>query len=237
MARWQELTKEVRKLVDHESEYYSYMSVYEKSAIEGQIAKLQQQYGQAVVNGALSEWNQAKRFVLDAQKNIEIEKQAERRRWDDSKLSASLQSVKALVDASYSAAAGNMDEAAKRLQNVYQDYYGSGDLHKQRAAVEIFGGLKAGKDIPVEDGMKINTLAQQAQRDAPSLRSTPGLEKAHKTMENAVNGLDQARQTIVQADIDMGWTRPNGEMGQYPFAKAVASAKQDRATGFFTFEE
>lgn len=233
MNEWKRLTKEVRQLREKQNELYSYMTTAERMSTEGNIETLKHRYERAVIDGVVSDWNVAKQGVLTAQERVKAEIAAERRRWDDTKLSASLQSVKLLTDQAFSAAGGDMREAAKRLDALYQDYYGSGDLHKQRAAVEMFSGLR-GKSLD-EDGILINQLATQARRDAAGLRTTPSLQRAHEEMAQAVEGLNAAEAEIVQADKDMGWSFPNGEVGNFALAKTLGKVVQDE-NQFFTFD-
>lgn len=170
-----------------------------------------------IIQGALSEFQSAVDQWHDANKKLQTAKNDEVKRWSAEKINAEMTMAESLVkNAVRSSTGGQLEpDVLPRLRSMYQEAYNSGDLYKQRAYAEVFTGLAGMVGNDGEARLLANRLSKQARRDARAVRVTPELEKADQAAAAAVEGINKAKSTLFEVDDSMGWTKFNGEIGNF----------------------
>lgn len=220
---WRDKLEIVRTARSQYKQNENIMTAYEKLLVGKDIAEKQNLLESTILAGALQEWHSVCDEAADALAKVEKAKSKEAARWDAGKMTSEMQMINMLVDQTL-APSGLDSDSLPKLQAIYQDAKISGDQHRIRAAAEVFSGLlghKIGNDF--EQRKQANRLAQIANDDARAVRSMPELENANKEAMEAFERANNARAMLFDVDSALGYTRPNGMIGNYDIEKAINS--------------
>lgn len=217
-AGWRDRLAAIREARREYQEYENLMTHYERAVITREINARREQHEAAILAGALAEWHQAADHAAAALAKVEQAKGREAARWDAGRLAGEMQVVRMLVD---SAVAGGLnDTSSKRLEQVYQDAERSGDPYKLRACGEVLAGLSVPSG-DFEARRAANRLAQAGLRAAEQARAFPELDQAQQAAAEAIQGLNEAKRTLLDVDDGLGYTRPNGEIGNFTILRSI----------------
>jgi hypothetical protein len=209
------------------------MSEYERNVISREIKKRQDELIPVVGAKVIGEYKQSIEKYQAAQAKIEAEKVKEINRFDSTKFNNELQALQARVKMTMDHPAnplrGKDKPVSVRIEEIYNEAIQSGDIHKQRAAIEVI------KDIPItgnqDERIRINQLAKNAEAAEESLRQTEGTLKARAERTAAIDELDQRRETLNKVSTILGMGRADDGMNFNFFAKAYKQVQRDPATG------
>lgn len=210
------------------------MSEYERNVIMREIKQRQEELTPIVGGQAVAEFREAIGAFQAAEKKIADERRKEINRFDTAKYNAELQAIQARVKMTVEHPKNIMDATEKpisqRLQQIYDEAIQSGDIHKQRAAVEVI------KDMPVvgsqpEERMSVNFLAKTAAAKEAEVRQTDGILKAQQERQAALQELDQRRERLNTVSQALGMGRADDLMGFSFLARAYKQVQRDPATG------
>lgn len=216
---WKKQLDEIGDAVTTYKSYAPIMTQLERTQAQKRISRLFNENGKLIIDHVLGEWDQALTHVRGAFQGVKEAKRAETRKWDAGKLNAEMQAIETQIRSTVS---GQPEpEAVEQLKQLYGDLADCGDPYKQRAAAEIFRTVTG--RLKTEDGRRLgNRLRNQAARDLEKTRKDdPNLQAAHKVAAAAVDHLNAVRRMIAETDRKLDQTRPNGEIGNYEFFKAL----------------
>ena len=208
------------------------MSEYERNVISREIRKRQEDLIPVVGAQVIGEYKQSIEKFKAAEAAIQTERAKEINRFDAVKFNAELQAMTARVNMTAQHTANPMANEApvsKRLEEIYSEAIQSGDIHKQRAAIEVI------KTIPLsgnaDERMRINQLAKNAERVEQQFRQTEGTLKAHEARQAALMELDERREKLNKVSMVLGMGAASDPMNFNFFAKAYKQVQRDPGTG------
>ena len=210
------------------------MSQYERNVISREIKKRQEELIPVVGARVIGEFKEAIAKYQDSKKAIEIERQKEVNRFDSQKFNTELQAITARINL---AQATDIDPvrgdvpASKRLAAIYEESMLSNDLHKQRAAIEVFKSIEAKK--PAVRG-PVNQLRRTAEAAEVQLRTTEGLQQARQAEAAAFAELHARHENLNKVSETLGTGSIKEIYNTSPFAKAARMIHQDKTTGEIT---
>jgi hypothetical protein len=208
------------------------MTEYERGAIARDIKRLSEAVFPAVAGAVIAEFKSA---IADYQKSLEAidtARKAEIGRFDSGRLNAEMQLIRTRVELAFQKDVnphrGADTPASKRLAEIYGEAAQSDDLHKRRAAIEIFKSLPlpAGNQ---EERIAINALAKSAEAAESGLRDTPELQQARQHRTAALDALGAKQQRLVDVSREMGSGDPRDPFAASAFAKAYKLVEWPRS--------
>ena len=220
-STWQDKFKLVKAKRSEIVNHYGQMTDYERSYHARELNDYQEAYEPYILGGALSEWHDTCDRVIQAFDNVKKAQADEVKRFDGQKLAGEMSVINMLVDNALSVN-GLDNYSIPVIESIYDEYMSSGDLHKQRAAGEVFKGLSShdlGNDLDLK--LKVNKLITRAKEDLVKVRSYKPLDKAEDEARQAVNELNGAKSMLFEIDMGLGYTLPNGLMGHSQLVKAI----------------
>lgn len=222
-ATWRDRLEELKTAHSEYAKLEPMMTEVERILIGKSISEKQAEVHDYIMQGARVEWQYAINQYAQAKKSLQDAKNREVSRWEASRLNAEMETAERLVTkAVQSSTGGRLDpKIMPRLKAMYDDAQNSGDIYKMRAMAEVFTGLPAMVGNDFDDRMYAHRLSQQAQKDARAVRVTLELEKADRETKEAVDMLNQAKSTLLEVDEGMGYTKPNGEVGNWDLFKEL----------------
>jgi hypothetical protein len=224
---------EIKAALDELRNHGHEMSPYERNVISREIKRRQDELIPVVGAKVIGEWKGTITKYQEAQKRMKAERSAEINRWDSAKLNAEMDLFQRRVDMVLKAGSdplhGDAPISAK-IQQVYNDALQSGDIHKQRAAVEVIktvtGRIQAG-----QEKIAVNQLARDAEKVELELMQTEGTRKAQAELVQAENELITRRANLDKVSQVLGMGGIDDVFATSPFAKAASLVERDRATG------
>jgi len=226
---WRSVVKELKSAADELNQYQEVMTPYERSVITRSIAAKQEEAGSRVISSALTEWKAQLGVYQDKDKALNRAKTEEIRRWDSQKLAVEISAIQSLVDLAISTQsqnpmAGKHGEISSRLKMIYHDAKESGNLHRQRAAAEVFKGLRNAK-VPKDDMPNLGVMAQQAEKDLLDIRVTDEMIDTLEERDAAVRAVLALKGELAEASKALGQGEVNELFGSGPFTKALKMAQ------------
>jgi hypothetical protein len=227
---WRDSLKELKTARDEYAQYSNVMTPYERLTIDKAITEQRHRIEPGVINGAIAEWNNAIEKVERKYQNVQDKKAKETSRWDAAKLTSEMQAVEMMVKQTVNSnIKGPLDkDATDRLKHIYSELQSSKDMYKMRAAGEVYTGLVSMVGSEYDTRREAYHMSKQAQKDAQAARAFPELDQAELEAKEATNELDQVRQTLVTVDNDLGYTKFNGEIGNFAIFQEINRVKVDR---------
>jgi hypothetical protein len=236
VANWRDALAMIQRGRDELSQYAEIMTPYEVTTAQNGINSKVEQYRDIITQGILTEHEQAIENYQRAGEKVQKEISKEINHWDTGRLNDEIRLYETLVKQAISGGA-NGDvlrgdkTSASTLEALYKEAHDSGDMHKQRAAAEVFKNVLS--LVPSGDPARIaaNRVVQQAKQDLEGLRSTAGIEQAKQEQGEALNGLYEKREEVRQVSQALGDGDPAGPFAGGAFARALRRIEQDRSTG------
>ena len=208
------------------------MSEYERNVISREIKKRQDELIPIVGAQVIGEYKQSIEKFKAAEAAIQTERAKEINRFDSAKFVNELQAMTTRVNMTVQHTANPATKEApvsKRLEDIFDEAIQSGDIHKQRAALEVL------KNIPLsgtaEERMKINQLSKNAERAEQQFRQTEGTLKAHEARQAALTELDERREKLNKVSTVLGMGAADDPLNFNFFAKAYKQVQRDPSTG------
>lgn len=221
VATWQDKFKVVKSLREEIINNADLLTPYERAVKARDLNAYQEAYEPYILGGVLSAWHNACDKALGAYDKVSKARADEVKRFDGQKLAGEMNVVNMLVDNALGGR-GLDNDSIKALSGIYEDYMSSGDLHKQRAAGEVFSSLLSrdvGNDLDMK--VKANSLLTRAKTDLNEVRSYKPLDKAEDEARRAVEELDGMRYVLLDVDAGLGYTSPNGLPGHSLIIKSI----------------
>ncbi len=234
---WRESLKELKAARDQYNQYTNIMTPFERAIIEKSIVEQREKIEKSVLTGAITEWNNAIDHVKTSFEIVDLMKAKEVKRWNASEINSQRQMMEDRIKTELGR--DDIGRAVKNLEGFFEDGM-RGTVEQQRATCEVFRGLvkllPKGNNPITHEVLSANGLATKANLKLKELRTMPDLDDAHKKAAEAVEGLEQARKTIQHADADLGYTKPNGEIGSFTLFQQLGRVGTDNE-GNITFIE
>ena len=208
------------------------MSAYERNTISRMIKARQEELIPKVGAIVIGEWKSAIQNYKNAQETINAERAKEINRFDSAKFNAELQNINARVTMAMNADVNELRNDPKpsaKIAAIYSEAIQSGDLHKQRAAVEVIKSLPL-PTLPSER-VAINQMIQNAAAAEQSLRQTEGTIKAQQQAAQALNDIAIKKEKLNKVSQVLGMGSIDDVFSTSPFAKAARLVERDRTTG------
>ena len=227
---WRDMLKELKAAKEELRRNAGIMTPYERQTIAESIQARANEVAGRLQGGAIAEWNAAKGIYQDKAAAVEKARVAEINRWDNARLGAEIGAVKALVDLAYSSVnnnpLGGIKAAAPRLERIYNEAMASGDMHKQRAAAEVFRSL-AGDNLKgdIESRAAVSGLAHKAEKDLPALRMTDEITKAIQARDDAAQAVYNLKPELNDVSEVMGYGDASGPWATGAVATAFKGVK------------
>jgi hypothetical protein len=200
------------------------MSPYEHNLISREIKRRQDELIPIVGAKVIGEFKAAIKAYQDAEAGVDKARTAEINRFDSAKLNTELQLLQARVDLAYQKDVnphrGADTPASKRLAEIFAEAVHSDDLHKQRAAVEVFKAIRLPAG-PQEERILVNQLAKDAEAAEPGLRDTAELHQARQNRTEALDKLGAKREHLDKVSRLLGMGGIDDALSPGPFAKAA----------------
>ena len=208
------------------------MSAYERNTISRMIKARQDELIPKVGAIVIGEWKSAINNYKNAQAQIDAERTKEINRFDSAKFNAELQTINTRVNLALRADVNELKNDPKpsaKIAAIYSEAIQSGDLHKQRAAVEVIKSLPL-PTLPSER-IAINQMIQNAAAAEQSLRQTEGTIKAQQEAAQALNDIAVKKEKLNKVSQVLGMGSIDDVFSTSPFAKAARLVERDRTTG------
>jgi hypothetical protein len=214
------------------------MSEYERNVIGREIKRRQEELIPIIGAKVISEYKQSIEKFKAAEATIQAERTKEINRFDSSKYNAEFQAIssriKMTLDHPKNINDATEKSVSKRLEEIYNEAIQSGDIHKQRAAVEIL------KDIPIvgsqqEERIRVNNLAKTAAAKEAEIRQTEGIVKAQQARHAALLELDERHEKLNKVSVILGLGEVTAGYANNPFSRAWKQAQRDPNTGEIKF--
>ena len=232
LGRSQDWEAEIKAAYDELRNHGHEMSEYERNVISREIRKRQDELIPVVGAQVIGEYKQSIEKFKAAEAAIQTERAKEINRFDTVKFNAELQAMTTRVNMTAQHTANPMSKEApvsKRLEDIYSEAIQSGDIHKQRAAIEVI------KTIPLsgnaDERIRINNLSKNAERAEQQFRQTEGTLKAHEARQAALIDLDTKHEKLSKVSEVLGMGSATDPFNTNPFAKAYKQVQRDRDTG------
>ena len=232
LGRNQDWEAEIKAAYDELRLHGREMSEYERNVISREIKKRQDELIPVVGAQVIGEYKQSIEKFKAAEKAIQAEKAKEINRFDTVKFNAELQAMTARVNMTVQHTPNpNTKEApvSKRLEEIGEEAIQSGDIHKQRAYIEVL------KTIPLsgnpDERVRINQLAKNAERAEVQFRQTEGTLKAQQARQAALLELDERREKLNKVSTVLGMGAADDPTNSNFFAKAYKQVQRDKTTG------
>lgn len=228
---WRDHLKELKAAKEELYKNQAIMTPYERQTIGNSIKARAEAVAPRLQGGAIAEWKAAIEVYQDKAAAVEKARIAEINRWDNARLGAEIGAVKALVELALSGVnsnplAGGGFGAAPRLERIYNEAQASGDLHKRRAAAEVFRSLDgANLKGDITDRAAVSGLAHKAAQDLPGLRVTDGITRAIQERDAAAQGVYNLRSELNDVSLVMGYGDATGLFASGPIASAFRGVK------------
>lgn len=224
---WRDRVEELKAARAKYAELEPMMNGLDRVMLTNSINEKRAEVEPFVMNGVISEWQQAIDRFEQASKAVETARVKEIARWEASKFNDEMTVIERLVNSTVkSSAGGRLDpNVMPRLQKIYEDAQASQDPYKMRAAAEIMQGLPTMVGPDFDDRKQANRIAQRAQKDVQGLRITEEMKAADQVAAAAVQALNQAKSVLFEVDGAMGYTLPNGEVGSFELFKQMHRVK------------
>ena len=208
------------------------MSAYERNTISRMIKARQDELIPKVGAIVIGEWKSAINNYKNAQAQIDAERTKEINRFDSAKFNAELQTINTRVNLALRADVNELKNDPKpsaKIAAIYSEAIQSGDLHKQRAAVEVIKSLP----LPTLQSERIamNQMIQNAAAAEQSLRQTEGTIKAQQQAAQALNDIAAKKEKLNKVSQVLGMGSIDDVFSTSPFAKAARLVERDRTTG------
>jgi hypothetical protein len=174
----------------------------------------------AIVRGVVIEFQGEISKVQERQARLAEQKQREAKRWDFAKLDGERRALQGMIDTINQRdgfALGGGPDKVDRLRTLWAECMTSGDLHRARAAAEIFAGLSdmnlTGND---KRGLPMNRavvgLTIEAKAKAGEIRTTPDLEAEAVKLDESIGALINKRAELRDVAIALGESDPAGAL-------------------------
>jgi hypothetical protein len=165
-----------------------------------------------------------------AQAKVQEERAKEANRFDTARLNQELQLIQTRVKLAMEGEtnlldAGNVPISA-RLQAVYDEAMQSGDIHRQRAAVEVLKATSAHG----QERIAVNALAKSAERAERDLRQTEATRTAAQDLQGAADALEAKRAHLDKTSQLLGMGPVDDPFSMSPFAKAARLVGHEKGT-------
>ena len=229
---------ELKAAYDELRQYGDEMSEYERNVITREIKRRQEELIPIVGAKVIGEYKQSIEKFKAAEAAIQAERAKEINRFDSSKNNAEIQPgsspIKMTLDHPKNINDATEKPVSKRLEEIYNEAMQSGDIHKQRAAVEIL------KDIPIvgtqqEERIAVNHLAKTAAAKEAEIRHTEGIVKAQEARQAALVELDERHEKLNKVSTVLGMGAADNPTNFHSFAKAYRQVQRDPNTGEIKF--
>lgn len=224
---WQDSLKELESARSEYAKYAGIMTEFERQAIQKKINEFVDSIQPKVLAGAFAEFEGTVKGVQDKESELDKAKANEVKRWDAAKLNAEMQFVKTQIENKLKTSGVSVSDPAivSHLKGIYTEAKQSGDLHKQRAAAEVFSGLQS----YVNPALKIDAVivATGAKKDLEAIRSTPEIQAAEQAVNDKISELRQSQRTLMSIDRTLGYTQPNGELGCGEIIRELGRLRRD----------
>lgn len=208
------------------------MSEYERNVISREIRKRQDELIPVVGAQVIGEFKGAIKNYQDALVKVDAERTKEINRFDSAKFNTELQAITTRVNLAFQ---GDVNELrgdkpkSDRLAAIYSEAMQSGDIHKQRAAFEVIKALPITGDL--QERMKINQLAKDAEAAEFTFRQTEGTLKAQQERTAALNDLGAKQEKLNKVSEVLGMGSIHDPLASSPFAMAARQVEWPRDTG------
>lgn len=209
------------------------MSPYERNVISREIKRRQDELIPVVGAQVIGEFKNAIRKYQDSLATVDAERAKEINRFDTVKFNAELQTlntrVKLALEAPVNPLRGKDKPTSARLEEIYNEAIQSGDLHKQRAALETFKSLPSTGNA--QERIAINGLAKKAEQTEFAFRQTEGTLKAQQERRGALQELEAKHEKLNKVSEILGMGNVNDPFNIGPFAKAAKLVQRDPHSG------
>ena len=222
-GNWRDALETIKAGNEELRRYGGMMTEYERSAITRDLKARSEAIFPAVAGAVIAEFRGAIAGYQKSMEAIDRARTAEINRFDSAKFNTELQTIQSRVKLAYEQDVNPMrgadTPASQRLAAIYAEAVQSGDLTRQRAAVEVF------KALPLPPGdeqerIAINDLAKNAEATEPKLRDTPELAQARQARTAALDALGAKQQQLVEVSQQLGAGDPRDPFAGSAFAQA-----------------
>lgn len=195
------------------------MSPYEKNVISREIKRRQDELIPVVGARVIGEFHAAIKGYKKAEELQQAERAKEINRFDSGKLNAEMQLIQARVNNAMSQITNNLrgDSVAARLQNIYAEAVQSGDIHKQRAAVEVMKSVSVGGP----ERLQVNQLARDAEAAELQFRQTEGTRSAQQARIDSLGELHAKHENLNRVSQLLGMGPVDVVFSDNPFSRAA----------------
>ena len=208
------------------------MSAYERNTISRMIKARQEELIPRVGAMVIGEWKSAIQNYKNSMAQVDAEHTKEINRFDSAKFNVELQNVNMRVSMALKADVnpirGDSKPSAK-IEQIYNEAIQSGDIHKQRAAIEVI------KTLPLSgtasERAELNQLIRSAADSEIKFRQTEGTIKAQQDHAQALNELGEKKEKLNKVSEVLGMGNVDDVFNSNPFAKAARLVERDRTTG------
>jgi hypothetical protein len=198
------------------------MSPYERNVISREIKRRQDELIPVVGGMVIGEFHQAIGKYKASEQLMQAERTKEINRFDSAKLNTEIQLMQTRVQMATqkdkNVLRGDNPGISAQLQQVYSEAIQSGDLHKQRAAIEVI------KSVSLPGGQErgfVNDLARQAERAEVEFRQTEGTRNAQQARMDALGELHAKHEQLDKVSQLLGMGAIDDPFNPGPFAKAA----------------
>lgn len=208
------------------------MSAYERNTISRMIKARQEELIPKVGALVIGEWKSAIQNYKNAQEMISAERTKEINRFDSAKFNAELQTINTRVNMALRADVNELRNGTKpsaKVTAIYSEALQSGDIHKQRAAIEVIKTLPLSGDGP--ERIELNQLVRSAADAEIKFRQTEGTIKAQQEAAQALNDISAKKEKLDKVSQILGMGGVDDVFSTSPFAKAARLVERDRSTG------
>lgn len=222
-SNWKAALEEIKAGRQELRVYGDTMSEYERNVINRDLKARSEAIYPVAAGAVIGEYKAAIKSYQDSLAAIDAERTKEINRFDSAKFNTELQTIQARVELALKTDVNPLRAgdtlASKKLAAIYAEAIQSNDLHKQRAAVEVFKALPLPIGNP-EERIVINQLAKDAEAAERKLRDTPALEKARQSRIAALDTLGAKQNQLIELSQELGSDDPRGMFASDAIAKA-----------------
>ena len=221
---WKGSLNQIKEMRDNFKRNETIMTPYERVTNAGEIKRVTEMAFSLVAGGVIGEYRAAVAKAKDGIKGIERAKANEINRWKPDALRVEFENAKTLVGMAAGSKSSVFDRssATKKIQTILEEAKASGDLHKQRAVLEVIQSLEPSS---LDDKQAAAILIGQAKRDLDALRHPPEIDQAIQTAKAAWDAERAKRAEVIDASIALGNGNPTDFFADGAFAKILRTVE------------
>lgn len=213
------------------------MTPLENKRTRESIARNRAAWYREVYEGATGEFFGAVNMVKDAEKRAADAKRAEYARWSSARLAEEMRAaevqVTGIINMAKIAGLGDDNDPGAQIAEVLNQAAASGDIHRQRGALEIAraacAGLVASGQFSGDNKATLNRVARQATRDLAALRVSPEMEEAETTRRAALDALNAKAAELREIGTVMDNANPDDVFSTSGYSRTLKKVRLDQA--------